>query len=345
MNTPRLTPLLLLLILLVAPLSACSDDTETDPGDTVNNGLLDADFPDEDSELPDAEEPDTDLADADEPQPDVETPDADIEEEEPVVLPPECDRDGDGVANLVCGGTDCDDTERLKAPGIPERCDELDNNCDGRINEGIPCTFYAHTGEGLYAIDPFTKTQERIADVPNLFDIDTHPDGTLYGITATSLHRFDEGSRRWLLVGDFPEIEDGTGLAIDSFGDAWVTAADNVYTVDLTTARATRVGSLGGDFYSSGDCLVNKQDSLYMTSKAFDQPDTLVIIDRNTGRATAIGSVGFTNVFGLTAGWGSIFGLNSRGEMIRIDPTTGAGELVHTFEGLRWFGAASHPAR
>jgi len=49
--------------------------------------------------------------------------------------PDHVDADLDGVAS--CAG-DCDDAEPLRAPGLAERCDQLDNDCDGAIDEDFP---------------------------------------------------------------------------------------------------------------------------------------------------------------------------------------------------------------
>ena len=260
----------------------------------------------------------------------------------------ECDRDGDGAMSEECGGDDCDDFDRTRAPGINEYCDEVDNNCDGEVNEGLDCWFYAHTGEALYEVDPFAGRANRVTEVPDLFDMDTHPDGTLYGLTREALFRFDPQARRWIQVGAIDTIEDANGLAIDLGGEAFVTAMNSLYTVDLQTAQVSRVGSIGGDFYSSGDCVVNKFDSLFMTSKDREDReanDTFVLLDRDTGGGMLVGDVGFRSVFALTAGWGRIFGLTSRGELLEIDRNTGAGTLLHTFEDMRWYGAASTPTR
>jgi hypothetical protein len=124
-----------------------------------------------------------------------------------------------------------------------------------------------------------------------------------------------------------------------------ITAADSIYRLDISLVEATWIGDVGGSFYSSGDCVLNKQDTLYMTSKADGENDTLVLVDGATGVGTAVGNTGFRHVFGLTAGWGKLFGLTSSGELIEINTQTGAGTLIHVFEGMSWYGAASTPAR
>jgi len=58
---------------------------------------------------------------------------------------PPVDADGDGVSPPA----DCDDTEASVFPGAPEICNALDDNCDGRIDEGcVPCRVDADCAAG-----------------------------------------------------------------------------------------------------------------------------------------------------------------------------------------------------
>ena len=45
------------------------------------------------------------------------------------------DQDGDGYWSYE----DCDDTQAALHPGAPERCDGLDDNCNGLVDENAPC--------------------------------------------------------------------------------------------------------------------------------------------------------------------------------------------------------------
>ena len=47
---------------------------------------------------------------------------------------PACDADADGSIALACGGDDCDDSDPQVRPGATERCDGLDNDCDGTFD-------------------------------------------------------------------------------------------------------------------------------------------------------------------------------------------------------------------
>ncbi len=88
----------------------------------------------------------------------------------------DADGDGfgdDGSAEVTCApeagdvevGGDCDDQDALRAPGLPERCNQLDDDCDSEIDEELP-TFEHYTdtdGDG-YGEDA-TLTVDCVEDV------------------------------------------------------------------------------------------------------------------------------------------------------------------------------------
>ena len=47
------------------------------------------------------------------------------------------DADGDGYGAGCPLGEDCDDGDPLIHPGMDEHCDDVDNNCDGQVDEGV----------------------------------------------------------------------------------------------------------------------------------------------------------------------------------------------------------------
>jgi hypothetical protein len=72
------------------------------------------------------------------------------------------DKDGDGFgdakvslaacnapAGYITNNTDCNNGDNTIYPGAPERCDGKDNNCDGRVDEGVMTTYYRDSdGDG-----------------------------------------------------------------------------------------------------------------------------------------------------------------------------------------------------
>ena len=62
---------------------------------------------------------------------------------------PPSDADGDGYD----ADNDCDDSDPLVNPGAEEVCDEVDNNCDGEVDEGLTTTYFPDVDEDGYGAD------------------------------------------------------------------------------------------------------------------------------------------------------------------------------------------------
>lgn len=261
-------------------------------------------------------------------------------------------------AGFARAAGDCDDENPSRNPALDEICDDLDNDCDEVLNQGIACEFFVHSSDELYRIDPFklTLSSEGPIDTPNpLLDIDTHPDGQLYGISSEKLYVYNynnaEDLWEWSEVGSLQEsLQGANGLAIDRTGQAYATARNELYEIDLSTGRASSPNMLSGQVNSSGDCVVNKGNSLFMTSKPDEQGsernDELVSIERNTNTTSVVGLTNHRRIYGLTAAWGRLFGVTSNAELIEINQGTGESTLLKQFNNVgTFFGAASTPNR
>jgi len=53
-------------------------------------------------------------------------------------------------SGYVLDNTDCDDSSAKSYPGNPEICDTLDNDCNGRVDEGVQTTYWADVDKDTY---------------------------------------------------------------------------------------------------------------------------------------------------------------------------------------------------
>ena len=163
--------------------------------------------------------------------------------------------------------------------------------------------------------------------VPSLYDMDTSPapESVLYGLTGSGwLKSFDEDEETWNNLDNAQSSIGGNGFAIDNYRRAFVTKSNKLYEVDLNTGGIIEEWELDTPdlwIQSSGDCVVNKNNSFYMTSSAPATND-LIYVDPSTMKGVLVGNTGFSGIWGLTAAFGKLYGLTSAGQLLLIDPST-----------------------
>lgn len=190
------------------------------------------------------------------------------------VVSPFRDMDGDGEGPVAGGcGDDCDDADPFVNPSAIERCDGVDQDCDGRIDEDAPATSFGvdlaigdrrailtRGGDTLLIVDAtdsalFARELTRSGDLGTPFEIMRLSRGGAF----VSLHakprddrtlliaRTDIGALRYVVLGEGGAVLEGpTDLAIEgqvedlhliTHGGGWAMAAD----VLPEAARAMRV--------------------------------------------------------------------------------------------------------
>lgn len=224
---------------------------------------------------------------------------------------------------------------------------------------------YAHSGNKLYRIDVATLAPVEIGSMnglgtQSLTDLAIDKDDNFIGITLDKLYSIDETTGAATLISDLSQSAKGfTSLSFvpsdlndSNSADILVSANSigEVFEVNPAAGTATKLGEYGmvaaGRVGSSGDLIGVRGLGIYATVNIGTDPtaqDYLAKIDPVTWTATPLGTgTGFNDIFGLGYWKGTIYGFvagaTDAGNMITIDPNTGAASEVLA-GAIRWYGA------
>ncbi len=173
----------------------------------------------------------------------------------------------------------------------------------------------------------------------DLTDVALTSSGALYGVDyGSNLYRVDTATALATLIG--PLGAGVNGLVVSPEGTPYASNGYELYTVSLTSGSATAVGVMG--YASSGDLAFAPDGTLFMAAEGGPK-DSLVKLSLNTANGTLIGSIGQGAVYGLAESYGTLFAATASGELLTVDPSTGASTVLAAGGDLSANGMAVPP--
>jgi hypothetical protein len=283
---------------------------------------------------------------------DVERPRDVLVRDVPEVGPPDVEQD---VPEAGCRrDAECDD-------GIActrDRCDRLTGACihapvDSRCPEGDACFVmtgcqpgsFADSRTTLYQVTLPSAADDAIEDTGLSYDdIALSLDGTLYGVTQGGLYTIATTTGVSALVASVDRALNALDFGPDGTLYAAASATTEIYTVDPTTGVLTVIANFPEPYSSSGDVAV-MDTTLFATATTgvTGSPDLLVAVDLTTTpvAVSIVGTTGQACIWGLAARERVLYGFTCLGDVLAIDTSTGAAEIITANVGQTFIGAAS----
>jgi len=216
-----------------------------------------------------------------------------------------------------------------------------------------PSIVYGQSANTLYQLDPTTKAVTVIGPFVgcgNVIDMALDKDSTIYATTTTGLYRVDPADATCVPVssGSYPNslsfVPAGT---VDPNVEALVGYKGSDYVrIDTLTGEVTKIGAITAGYTSSGDIVSVRNGGTYLTVKGPSCDDCLVKVDPKTGDLVEnLGSLGYTDVFGLAYWAGKVYGFTDAGELfeVSLEPGLPTVEIPvpNPPPGLSFWGAGS----
>jgi hypothetical protein len=123
----------------------------------------------------------------------------------------------------------------------------------------------------------------------------------------------------------------------------------NVYELDVSpnVLFVIGLGNYGSGQVTAGDLVSVDDGTMWGLTKsggaATDTNNVLMIVNNVGGTGTPVGATGFGKLWGTAYSHHRILAVSSTGDIVEINPFTGAGTLKRTHAGLSFYGAASNP--
>jgi hypothetical protein len=266
---------------------------------------------------------------------------------------PDCSGDDDDTAN---DDDAADDDDAVDDDDTADDDDAVDDD-DSTPIDGSEHAIYANTSSALYSIDPdppYTATlignfSGQIALSQGITDIAISLDGTMYAVGFWEVYRVDPNTAALtLLAADTLPGEVFNSLTVRSDGVLIGGAGSTLYEIDPNSGARSQVGDTGS-WILAGDVVGLPDGLLYclMSSTGIESdPTSLVTINLDPANLTEVGATGQGAMFGVAYDVPNdlIYGFDQGGQIVTIDPSTGAGTVVSN-SGIPFWGATTNPAR
>jgi hypothetical protein len=180
----------------------------------------------------------------------------------------------------------------------------------------------------------------------SMVDIAITPNGSMYGISQKAVFQINPktGLLFELASPGLEKIGDVNGLtALDD--DRLVISGRGITIYILSTHQFTPLLS-AGKYASSGDIIALPDGFLYLAARLNQSTDQLVQVNPKTGECKELGKMGWPNIHGLGYRDQTLFGFSHHGEVVALNPETGAGTILkHQDVRIQWSGATTNPVR
>jgi len=243
----------------------------------------------------------------------------------------------DGVACTVdtCGeAAGCAHEPDASLCPISHRCDAV---------RGCVAQALIHDNDALYQVDLPSGAYSRVTRLrARLTDIALASDRRLYGVNYASVFEIDERSGDVTAVfrspGRLVALEEGHGGELFGAGQD-----DRIVAMDRATGSSNVVARLPRGWVASGDiAFVDGRMLVTVTDVPSSEAgsDQLAEVDLDAGTARLLGPVGYPCIWALAAFGPTLYGFSCHGDLLRIDPFSGASERLRVLP-LRIGGAAA----
>jgi hypothetical protein len=245
-------------------------------------------------------------------------------------------------------------------PGGPDASVGSGSNCAGGGN----CySVYAHSDHTLYVVDLQAKTLQVVGAFgvsDTMTDLAVAPDNTIYVISETAIYTADPHDGHATQVGTTASCGTKT-VALTTTPSGKLYAGDYsgaLCEVDVSVHPPSVKPpiTMSGGLALSGDLVAVDDGTVFGTAYRLSdssghgtQTDNLLVkIDLATGATTVVGAgSGFPKLFGASYAQGKVFAFthDGSGNVVTIDPATGAGTFFATFndpssgQGISFAGA------